>query len=252
MLSIGQLARHVGVTVKAVRHYHRIGLLPEPERDASGYRRYSADAVVALTRIKILGDAGVPLREIQDLLAADDAEQTAALAEIDRDLAERIEELHRRRARVQALMAGDGLYLPDEVVGLIEDLRALGLPEPMVSFERDAWVIWSAAEPGSVNEWAALKRAGLKESSMRDSYRALARIVDLDPDDPELVRVADWFIERVHRESEGLDLRQVAADNRATMDLMDAYTARFSPALAQLHELIKERLAEVLARTPPR
>ena len=45
MLTIGQLAAYAGVTVRTVRHYHQIGLLPEPERDASGYRRYGATAV---------------------------------------------------------------------------------------------------------------------------------------------------------------------------------------------------------------
>ena len=38
MLTIGQLAAYAGVTVRAVRHYHQVGLLPEPERDASGCR----------------------------------------------------------------------------------------------------------------------------------------------------------------------------------------------------------------------
>lgn len=47
-LTIGHLAAHTGVTVRAIRHYHHIGLLPEPERDASGYRRYGAPAVAAL------------------------------------------------------------------------------------------------------------------------------------------------------------------------------------------------------------
>ena len=61
MLTIGQLAAYAGVTVRAVRHYHQIGLLPEPERDASGYRRYGATAVVSLIRIRTLANAGVPL-----------------------------------------------------------------------------------------------------------------------------------------------------------------------------------------------
>ncbi len=52
LLTISQLAKYVGVTVRAVRHYHALGLLPEPSRDDSGYRRYGADAVIALTRIK--------------------------------------------------------------------------------------------------------------------------------------------------------------------------------------------------------
>ena len=44
MITIGQLARYAGVTIKAVRHYHKVGLLPEPERDHSGYRRYRSPA----------------------------------------------------------------------------------------------------------------------------------------------------------------------------------------------------------------
>ena len=60
MLTIGQLADYVGVTRRAIRHYHALGLLPEPERTASGYRSYDAQDVVELHRIKVLTDAGVP------------------------------------------------------------------------------------------------------------------------------------------------------------------------------------------------
>ena len=71
MLTIGQLASYAGVTIRAVRHYHHIGLLPEPERDASGYRTYDAAAVVRLIRIRTLADAGVPLARVRELLDAD-------------------------------------------------------------------------------------------------------------------------------------------------------------------------------------
>ena len=71
LLTIGQLASHCGVTVRAVRHYHRVGLLPEPVRDGSGYRRYGAQAVVDLVRIKVLADAGVPLAQVSHFLNAD-------------------------------------------------------------------------------------------------------------------------------------------------------------------------------------
>ena len=64
MLTIGQLAAYAGVTVRAVRHYHQVGLLPEPERSSSGYRAYDADAVVALIRIRTLAEAGVPLARV--------------------------------------------------------------------------------------------------------------------------------------------------------------------------------------------
>lgn len=244
MLTIGQLAHHVGVTVKAVRHYHSIGLLPEPERDPSGYRRYDSSTVIALTRIKVLSDAGVPLREIHHLLAADDAELDAALTTLDRDLAARIKELRRRRARVRTLISGDGLYLPDEVVGLLEDLRALGLPEPLVDFERDGWVMWSAAEPDHINEWAAAKRTLLTEPTTRDAYVKLAQAVTLDPDDPELVKIADWFMKQRTPDSGELDLHKVAEDNPTTIALMNAHTANFSPGLSRLHELLYQWLGK--------
>jgi len=53
-----------------VRHYHQRGLLAEPVRDASGYRRYDASAVVDLIRIRTLAQAGVPLAKIEELLSA--------------------------------------------------------------------------------------------------------------------------------------------------------------------------------------
>ena len=71
MLTIGQLASYAGVTIRAVRHYHQVGLMPEPERDVSGYRTYDAEAVVRLIRIRTLAEAGVPLARVQELLDAD-------------------------------------------------------------------------------------------------------------------------------------------------------------------------------------
>lgn len=91
MLTISQLASYAGVTVRAVRHYHAKGLLPEPERDHSGYRRYGAAAVVELVKIRTLAEAGVPLSQVHALLAAGEDEFTAAVAAIDRRLRERSE-----------------------------------------------------------------------------------------------------------------------------------------------------------------
>ena len=123
MLTIGQLADYVGVTVRAIRHYHQRGLLPEPERDASGYRRYGADAVVDLIRIKTLAAAGVPLARIKTLLSAGPEQFAQAVAQIDRALAARIRDLQQQRHRVAELAAGDRLFLPPEAVGLLSRLQ---------------------------------------------------------------------------------------------------------------------------------
>src|SRR5439155_26459658 len=88
MITIGQLADFAGVTIKAVRHYHQRGLLEEPPRDSSGYRRYTAEHAIQLIKIKTLAEAGVPLARIRELLAADPDRFAAAIIEIDRNLQE--------------------------------------------------------------------------------------------------------------------------------------------------------------------
>src|SRR5215468_7250403 len=116
MLTISQLASYAGVTVRAVRHYHQIGLLPEPERDRSGYRTYGAAEVVRLIRIRTLAEAGVPLARVQDLLDATPEQFGDAVTDIDAELRARIRELQEHRRRVARLADGDSLAVPAEVV----------------------------------------------------------------------------------------------------------------------------------------
>src|ERR1700742_2006608 len=97
MLTISQLAAYAGVTVRAVRHYHQIGLLPEPERDASGYRRYRATAAVSLIKIRTLANAGVPLSQIGRMLEADASSFAEAIQKIDSQLREEIDRLETSR-----------------------------------------------------------------------------------------------------------------------------------------------------------
>ena len=68
-LSIGELARCAGITSRAVRHYHATGLLPEPLRDASGYRRYGPGDLVRLVHICRLRALGTPTDQIDRMLA---------------------------------------------------------------------------------------------------------------------------------------------------------------------------------------
>ena len=89
MITIGQLASYAGVTVKAVRVYHARGLLPEPPRDASGYRRYTAAGSVIDQDVPpgALGIARARQRNVAGWVAkrrsgtaADDAARRAAQA----------------------------------------------------------------------------------------------------------------------------------------------------------------------------
>src|ERR1700694_2187064 len=127
MVTIGQLAAYAGVTIKAVRHYHTRGLLEEPSRDSSGYRRYTAQHAIDLVKIKTLAEAGVPLARVKELLAASSDRFAAAIAEVDRTLQERARELRRPRERIAGLGAGDGLFVSADVADYLDRLRELGV-----------------------------------------------------------------------------------------------------------------------------
>jgi len=67
-VKIGELAERTGVSVQAVRYYERRGLLPTPDRTASGYREYDGSDALRLSFIRRTKDLGFTLSEIRDLL----------------------------------------------------------------------------------------------------------------------------------------------------------------------------------------
>ncbi|QHY96981.1 HTH-type transcriptional regulator HmrR [Streptomyces sp. S4.7] len=64
---IGELSRRTSVHAHQLRYYEAQGLL-EPERGANGYREYGSDAVVTVTQIRRLLEAGLSTEEIAFLL----------------------------------------------------------------------------------------------------------------------------------------------------------------------------------------
>lgn len=67
-LSIGQLAKNVGVNIQTIRYYERIALIPQPQRKESGYRQYNTGDVQKIKFIKKAQELGFTLKEIKDLL----------------------------------------------------------------------------------------------------------------------------------------------------------------------------------------
>lgn len=69
-MRIGQLARASGFPAKTIRYYEGLGLLPEPSREASGYRSYDTSQLGRLGLIRLAKAAGLSLSEIADILDA--------------------------------------------------------------------------------------------------------------------------------------------------------------------------------------
>ncbi|MEU4726289.1 MerR family transcriptional regulator [Nonomuraea dietziae] len=203
MLTIGQLADYAGVTIKAIRHYHERGLLAEPGRDSSGYRRYTAEHAIKLVKIRTLAHAGVPLARIRGLLDADAETLTAAIAEIDRDLQDRIVQLGRTRNQLAQLRGGDRLFVSPEVADYLDDLRELGVSERQIHLERDGWILMQTASPEDASLWIAEKRELMTDPEFRALYLGHDAAYDWSSDDPRLPGLADrtrnWFTNRLSR-----------------------------------------------------
>jgi DNA-binding transcriptional MerR regulator len=228
--------------VRAVRHYHQVGLLPEPERDASGYRRYGARAVVSLIKIRTLASAGVPLSEIGEMLEADAPTFADAVQRIDGRLRDEIERLENSRKQIAQLAAGDNLALPPEVTSYLDRLREIGASERMVTTERDAWILIAARWPDRIREWMPGKLAELDDPQLVRFYRLGSELFDSDADDDSRAQeLADILADLLEQAgTAGEDLGELARDD-LPFDLLDALADESDPRMKRFRELMRER-----------
>ena len=182
MLS-SELAGLSGVTVRTLRHYHQIGLLPEPPRTAGDYRQYDIGDLVRVLRITRLTALGIPLSEIPAVL--DDP--TAAgelLDELDRRAAAEIERLTARRASIDILRrTGAPPDLPPEL-STWHAAADPDAPEDMVRYEHEQLILLAhlLGDDGRAGLSALLDAS---EGSRTTSASLTARFYALDTDTPD-------------------------------------------------------------------
>lgn len=119
-MQIGEVARKVGVATSAIRFYEESGLLPEPERTASGYRDYDPSVIDRLAFVKAGQAVGLTLRELHEVLQIRDRGEAPCrhvtelidtrIEEID----ERIRDLRKLRKDLAGLADGAADFDPTE------------------------------------------------------------------------------------------------------------------------------------------
>lgn len=103
-VKIGDAAAFAGTTPRAIRHYHQIGLLPEPVRGGDGRRRYGYDDMIRLLWIRKMAEAGISLNDMRPAFGeARNVEDV--LDRLEESLAAQEAAIKRRRAAVQRLRA---------------------------------------------------------------------------------------------------------------------------------------------------
>ncbi|UQI46394.1 MerR family transcriptional regulator [Streptomyces sp. HU2014] len=197
-VKIGEAAALAGTTPRAVRHYHALGLLPEPERGEDGRRRYGYDDIVRLLWIRRMTGTGLSLEDIRTVMTAgDNRRRRTLLEELEESLAEKAETVRRQREVLHRLREADsdlGLLSP-QVMEVLDKLGA----GPLRPDELDALLVTErfggpeAAAAQAVGFGVLAADEGLRAEQDRLD-RAAAALADTDPDDPRIGELAARYL----------------------------------------------------------
>ncbi|MCC3772505.1 MerR family transcriptional regulator [Streptomyces sp. UNOC14_S4] len=264
-MRIGELAELAGVSTRAVRHYHHLGLLPEPRRLANGYRAYGLRDAVVLARVRRLTELGLSLDEVRDVLA-DDAgrELREVLEELDAGLARQEEAIRARRERLAALLRrADGEGLPAESP-VSEELAALfaatartaeeppGPPSPLAAKDRELLALLETNAPpgtrdrmyGMYEALRSLATAPGASGRIHETYALLDALADAAPDDPRVAEAARAVVACLPPDVvSGLPYAAEGA-GPAAEPFLAAFLADFAPAQAEALRRAFRALAE--------
>ncbi|MET0315573.1 MAG: MerR family transcriptional regulator [Rhodococcus fascians] len=103
-LTVGAVAKLVGVSVRTLHHYDEIGLVVPSDRTSVGYRTYSAADVERLHQVLTYRELGFSLAQVQEVLSADSVDAMAHLRRQRELLEQRIDRLHQMAAAVEKMM----------------------------------------------------------------------------------------------------------------------------------------------------
>lgn len=179
-----EVAELAGVSVRTLRHYHQIGVLPEPERGANGYRHYGLAHVATLLRIRRLTELGVPLDRVPQLLDDATGSSSDVLLELDRELAAQVERLEAQRREIARLVA-EGRR-PDLPPGPSTADLVLAVSPEIAALERDAGVVLAGfAGAAHADDLRRLAEAIATADQAGALTAVTERFRDIAPDAPD-------------------------------------------------------------------
>ena len=244
-VTIGQAAAFTGVTIKTVRHYHKLGLLDEPDRDSSGYRRYGSSELLRLVRVRTLAAAGVPLAGIGSLLDSDEEAMTEALSEVEWHLNARISELTAQRRMLRMLASGDRMLLPERAVVMLEGMPTLGFTAQDVQTARESFVLARALVPDQFDDYLTNVERALEDPRFVELARRSAAVICWEPDDPRVDQLATDMAEHYLANPDQLKIvtgLQARTETAARYHLVAHHREQYRSAAARMASLLEAKL----------
>lgn len=246
-LSISEVAGLAGVSPRAVRHYHSIGLLPEPGRDSSGYRRYGSKDVIALVRVVRLRAVGMPLPQIAERMVdagAEDGSLPAALLALADEMDGEIAQLIATRDGLRRLAESETFDQP--VKALTDALRGHGLLGPSDELRTgEGWAaaLLDALHPqgmsGVIDQASGLLTDPDSLGALLQRFRRLNR------------KAGDAEIDALADEVASVLARPASDSPMIDLELMDKLlTERLNPAQQRFMRRLRDRVAAGSTTTP--
>ncbi|MFE9534772.1 MerR family transcriptional regulator [Streptomyces sp. NPDC006691] len=254
-LTIGQAAGYVGITIKTVRHYHRLGLVAEPERDSSGYRRYGSAELLRLVQVRTLAGAGVPLAEVGELLDAGPERFAAALDDVHRRLTAQVEELIARRDTLHRLAQGDRALLPDRACAVLGRLAGLGFEPDYVAAQREALILTRALVPEFFEGFLTRLDHSLDDPELVELTKHCLEAGSWNPQDPRIEQLASAMAERLLADPTLLTLPTAGrsqSEAAARYALVDHHREEQAPSMARINALVEAKLRAAGVAVPGR
>ncbi|GID26803.1 MerR family transcriptional regulator [Paractinoplanes brasiliensis] len=228
-MRIAELADLAGTTVRTIRYYHQIGLLPVPEH-RDGVRDYGMSHLARLVRIRWLTRAGVGLTQIAAMIGdpapppagaapPDPAPVLADLRATVTAVEEQLQRLRDQRDRLRSLIGAverDGSLspMPAAIVRFYDHMHAQAAdPQTRRVIRRERDFMELAFYRGDMPPESARAYEGFTEAGLAESSALFGRIADRvrrggDLDDREIDEIATAVIDRVSRHL-GADLPRV-------------------------------------------
>ncbi|WP_163544338.1 MerR family transcriptional regulator [Occultella kanbiaonis] len=242
--STSQLADLAGVTLRSIRHWHEIGILPEPERLTNGYKQYTARHLVLVLRIARLTGFGFTLEDIARMLDSEEQGQES-MRGLRAELDTRIAELERIRSEVDHVI-GLGVS-PDVSPEALLAMEALG-HDPV---SRNVAIVMAHLTPkeDTITFVETFKDAPVEFANLNTAIWGLPA----DAEDIEITTLADRAVTTIKGfVEEHYDALPDTGNSRAERRSADALTAVATESMNRAQRRVMQRVVEQLANSVER
>ena len=183
MMTVAQVSRRTGVSVRTLHHYDQIGLLKPTEVTDAGYRLYDDGALDKLYMILVYRELGLSLNEISNILDAPDYDRNRVLEHQIKLMQERIEKLQNR-------------------INLAKGMRMLGVkymdfegfdPQKLDEYSQQAKVLYGKTDAYKEFEQKSKNRTAEQEKDLNAQVMDFfARLGKMRPCPPDSEEAQNW------------------------------------------------------------